>query len=193
MKRWISPLMLGLVITPVMAADQHGKFAVEGAGLGSCDNFLTAMEQKNNHYYVYGGWLEGYISGHNRLSANTYDLTPWQQTGLILSMAASICQAKKTWRFQQAADVLLAEFGKHSLDQGSPLVNIGSKESPLFLRKGAIRLIQQQLAERGFYTDKVDGEFGAASRRALQAFQQSINRQPDGVPDQGTLFELFKP
>ena len=58
-------------------------------------------------------------------------------------------------------------------------------------RGDAAKAVQQRLKELGYYTGKVDGEFGSGSVKALQAFQQQNGLEADGVAGQGTYTVLF--
>ncbi len=50
--------------------------------------------------------------------------------------------------------------------------------------------VQRQLAKRGYYRGKVDGEFGPASREALSRFQKSQDIKASGKIDEETLEAL---
>lgn len=50
--------------------------------------------------------------------------------------------------------------------------------------------VQRQLAKRGYYKGKVDGQFGPGSRDALSRFQKSQDIKPTGRIDEDTLEAL---
>lgn len=54
-----------------------------------------------------------------------------------------------------------------------------------------VRLVQQRLIDLGYLTDKADGVFGAASVKALQAFQRKHGLTADGVAGPSTYAILF--
>ncbi len=53
------------------------------------------------------------------------------------------------------------------------------------------KLVQQRLKELGYYTGKVDGNFGSASVTALKNFQKKNGLDADGVAGSGTYNILF--
>lgn len=50
--------------------------------------------------------------------------------------------------------------------------------------------VQQQLAKRGYYKGKVDGQFGDSSRSALRRFQKDNHLKETGLIDEPTLKAL---
>ena len=55
----------------------------------------------------------------------------------------------------------------------------------------SVRLIQQRLIDLGYLSGKVDGVFGAASQKALEAFQIKNNLKVDGAAGTATYAVLF--
>lgn len=54
------------------------------------------------------------------------------------------------------------------------------------------KIIQNRLAEAGFYAMKIDGAFGNGSKRSLAAFKKANGLKQDSVWDIGTQKALFK-
>ena len=54
------------------------------------------------------------------------------------------------------------------------------------------RKVQQLLKNAGFYSGKVDGKIGPASKKAIEAFQKSSGLKPDGKVGPKTLAALEK-
>lgn len=55
----------------------------------------------------------------------------------------------------------------------------------------AVKKLQQRLIELGYLTGKADGDFGAKTRTALEAFQAAIGLSPTGVADPDTQEYLY--
>jgi len=56
----------------VPAADKGDRFAALGAGIASCSRFLEARNSQSKEYFLFGGWIDGYLSAHNQLEAGHY-------------------------------------------------------------------------------------------------------------------------
>ena len=52
--------------------------------------------------------------------------------------------------------------------------------------------VQKHLKDIGLYTGNVQGEFNADTRSALEQFQKNNNLAMTGLPDQLTLYKLFR-
>lgn len=50
--------------------------------------------------------------------------------------------------------------------------------------------IQKQLADKGFYKSKVDGQFGPGTQQAMRDYQSSEGLEADGYPTMATLEKL---
>ena len=56
-----------------------------------------------------------------------------------------------------------------------------------------VAALQQQLRQRGFNPGQIDGKFGAPTEVAVQAFQQSVGLEADGVAGPNTIAALKMP
>lgn len=177
----------------VYAADVDGVYSVEGIGVTGCASFIESVSQKNNKYYIYAGWLEGHLTAQNRLQNNTFDISPWQSTELLLKIIESICVKNPELKFYQVVDVIVAGLLKQKLDSASEFKNVGSLDNPLVLQAEVIKRIQQVLTNKGFNVGPIDGAYGGSSQAAMKSFQSSRGLGVTGLPDQISLFELFKP
>ena len=63
-------------------------------------------------------------------------------------------------------------------------------ETKLLVAASDIRQLQTLLHDRGLYDAKIDGSYGPASRKAIQAFQGSIGNELAGLPTFKLLDEL---
>lgn len=62
--------------------------------------------------------------------------------------------------------------------------------SQLGSRGEEVRSVQKKLRELGYYTGKVDGIYGNATKRAVKAFQKSCGLTEDGIAGPKTLLYL---
>lgn len=65
------------------------------------------------------------------------------------------------------------------------------KTIPYGEQSDAVRKMQNALYDEGFYNGDVDGKFGPATKRAVEAFQKSIGLTSDGKPGNQTLTALY--
>ena len=72
-------------------------------------------------------------------------------------------------------------------------VSVVSDDRPL-LRKGSrgtkVKYLQKILAEKKYYTDKIDGVFGINTRNAVLKFQRDHNLTQDGIVGKNTWIAL---
>ena len=54
-----------------------------------------------------------------------------------------------------------------------------------------VRMLQQALKELGYLTGSVDGDFGAKTKKAVEAFQQAMGLKVDGIAGRDTLTLLY--
>lgn len=175
------------------AADTQGVYAIKGAGISSCASFVQAARAKNNLYFAYGGWLEGYLTAFNRAQRDTFDLAPWQSTALLLKVTESFCQRSTELKFHQAVDLVLKELQPQRVAESSGYIRLGSDEQPVIIQKEVVARMQTALKQKGFLPAVATlGEYDQVTVQAVKAFQRSIDHAETGMPEQGTLFELFK-
>ncbi len=95
-------------------------------------------------------------------------------------------------------DTVKAVYDKNAIPAGSSEETPGPSDpvvpdEPLeWGDKGdAVTKLQSRLKELGYYTIKVDGQFGSGTYTALRAFQQRNNLTVNGKADQATLSRLY--
>lgn len=181
---------------PALAADEDGEFAVRGAGIADCSRYLEAREARSQQYFQFGGWMNGYLTGLNRLEEDTFDLVPWQNSDVLASALANYCSQNPDQSFHNAV-VLLAETLKpQRIESRSERVAIPVEgaDQPLRIYRATLERVQRALNEEGYEVGPVDGEYGQATAQALRALQEDTEGLPvTGVPDQATMLRLFYP
>ncbi len=77
----------------------------------------------------------------------------------------------------------------------TPAPTAAPSPTPSYLSAGAqgqmVAELQTRLQELGYYTGKIDGDYGSGTKAAVQAFQQMNGLDADGVAGQKTLAVLF--
>lgn len=185
-------ILLIIFFPTAHAADSKGAFAVKGAGISTCSRFLEAAKKQDNVYYVYGGWIEGYLTASNQHLDKTFDLAPWQSTQLMLKIVESICQNNPEKQFHHILATVASDMTKQRIDEGGKFVDIDGKRSYVY-QEEVIRRMKQALKNKGFFSGPIDGTYDDKLRSSVKDFQKTINQTQSGLPDQGTLYQLFKP
>jgi len=174
-----------------LAADKEGRAAIKGAGVGTCKQYLEAREKQTREYYLFGGWLDGYLSGQNQYLEDTFDIAPWQSTDILASFLAAYCDKNPDTRFYQAAFSMVQALREDRLRTTSRLIPVEYGGHKTLIYVEALRRVQRALQDQGMYKGALDGDYGPGTRAALQAYQTKEKIPVTGIPDQETLFHLF--
>ncbi len=189
-------LSLGITLvvlscTGARAADGEGRFAVEGVGLADCQRFVEERQKRSNLYFMFGGWLDGYLSAVNEALPETFDVTPWQSTDLLAAMIESHCADHPDDNFAGVARALARRLAQERLREASPVeeVTVGDATVPIY--RATLRQAQRELKAGGHYDGALDGRYGPMTRGALEAYHRAEGLQVTGLPDQHTLIRLL--
>lgn len=177
---------------PVRAEDPNGRFAVKGAGTLPCKVLTAEREKKSNGYFLIGGWLEGYLSAHNRYVDDTFDITSFESTELLLAVIGDHCAKHPEDRLYPVVNAMIAKLADDRLRATSERVQVSDGTRTTMLYQATIRRIQETLAARQLYQGEADGTFSDATKTALAEFQKGINFEATGFPDQATLWRLLR-
>lgn len=184
-------MLLSTHVGVASAADEDGKFAVKGAGKRLCSNFLLASAQKSTDYYLYGGWLEGYISAYNRFQPQNYDATPWQTTELLLALLQQDCENAKDTHFLTVTNGLLKALFPIRLSAESALVAIDVNDAKSYFYVEILKRAKQRLIKMDYLNALGSDDFDQETLDAFKHFQSDRGLAQTGVPDQNTLMNLF--
>lgn len=185
-------LALSLLATsPLQARDKDGSFAVKGLGNETCGALMQAFKDKKPGVEAYINWLEGYITGLNDATAQTYDLAPWQSPVVLFELTARYCSQNEGHRLIQAAKAIEEVIRPFKLAQRSPVVEIKAGERTMKHYQETIRRAQDILIKQGLLTGRADGSWGPKTQQAFEAYQERSGLKKTGLPDQETLFKLF--
>jgi hypothetical protein len=175
------------------AADAGGSFAVKGVGLSKCSDFVKAIQDKNTETISsYVGWVAGFITASNQHSAETFDLTPWQNLRTLTAALVGHCDKNADRRFGEAVVRMAATLRADRLLERSDLIAIDHEGRKHYVYKETMRRAQAALGDLGLYSGDVTGEFDTDTRAALETFQTEEKLPVSGLPDQQTLYTLFR-
>lgn len=191
MNKYFYMLVAVLLSQSLYAADDEGKFAVKGAGKRDCSNFVQTIEQKSTDYYLYGGWLEGYLSSYNSLQPKNYDATPWQTTELLLTLLKRHCDNNPDVKFLSAVNSLLKTFYPIRLERENTLIKISVNGADTYFYQDILLRAKERLKKLGYLTGEVLADYDEGDIQAFEKYQKDIGISITGVPDQNTLLSLF--
>ncbi|MCP5407461.1 MAG: peptidoglycan-binding protein [Chromatiaceae bacterium] len=189
--RWLLSGLL-LQISTAQAADANGEFVVKGAGLLPCNVYTAEREKRSNIYYLIGGWLEGFLSAHNKYAADTYDVVSFEGLELLLAIIDNHCRANPQDRLFPVVNTIVAKLNEDRIRSKSAGIELAEGERKTVLYRETIQRIQEKLKQLGLFHAEIDGMFNDATRSAVIAFQTDIGFETTGFPDQATLWRLFR-
>ena len=189
-----APLIVMLFMMPVIAngASKSGKFGARDAGRATCERYVAARSERAALYGLFLGWIAGYITAYNSLAEDTLDIAPWQNTELLAGLLNNHCKKNPQISFGRAVNTLVSSLKATRLQGGPENVEAKSGGRSITVYRAIMRRAQQRLAERGYYEGAIDGLYGKRSRDAFEAFQSGKGIAVTGLPDQETLFHLFR-
>jgi hypothetical protein len=185
--------LLATAIAPgsLRAADSSGHFALRGVALATCEQFLQALEERQENVLLAGGWLEGYMTAVNQLMPKTFDIAPWQNTDTVLALVKHNCERNREQRFFAVVTAMIEFLAQNRLQEQSDRVLAEADGQRVMIYGQVMRDVQQRLINKGLLQGNADGQFGAKTKAALQEFQKQENIQVTGLPDQVTLWRLL--
>lgn len=188
--RVVACLLLALASTaPLQAADTDGNYAVKGAGIADCAAFNEAREAGGRQYYMFAGWMEGFLTAGNLYEEDTFDIAPWQNTDVLAAALDSLCKRNPQQQFHLAAAGLMREFFPARLKQQSVPVVVGGEENGVVVYQEVLDRVTIRLRELDYLgEDKVAGD---ATATALGSYQEAMDIPVTRLPDQLTLLYLF--
>jgi len=137
-------------------------------------------------------WVDGFITGANQYSSDTYDLMSFESTELLLSVVNAHCEKNPQDPVYGVLNNLFESLRPDRLTEKSDktVVAVGEREAHHY--QSLIGRVQEQLKARGFYDDPVNSAFSLQTIEAVKRYQQSVNLNPTGFPDQVTLWRLLR-
>jgi len=178
---------------PVEAADTDGNFAIKGGGVQPCSALLTAHDRKSDDLGLYAGWIDGYLTGLNQFSPQTYDLATWQGSDTLLSMTRAVCQQMPPdTRVLEAFLQIVRAIQPGRLQQEEGLVALLHNGKGTAIYGSILITAKTRLNALGHQAGAEDTAFTEATALAFQRFQKAEGLAETGLPDQQTLYRLLR-
>lgn len=178
---------------PVAAADADGNFAIKGGGVQTCAALQTAYQTQSGDLRLYAGWIDGYITGLNQFSNQTYDLATWQSADTVLALTHAACQQlPDDKRVFDAFIEVMRLLAPGRLQSEDSLIALVQGKEGTAVYDGVLRSAKARLKEAGFEPGALDSSFTSETAAAFQAYQKSQNLPETGLPDQQTLYALLR-
>lgn len=175
------------------AADAAGQFAIKGAGAQTCTAFLASWDAGSPDLALYAGWIDGYLTGMNQTTPDTYDLASWQTAETLMGLVRSVCGAVPgETGFLDAFHEVQRLITPSRLTEVSPLVALVHEGQSTVAYAAVVQRVQARLAALGHAPGPADGTFRPETAAALAEFQATQTLPQTGLPDQRTLFALFR-
>jgi hypothetical protein len=188
--RFIPSLVILFLALPA-GADPGERFAIRGAGLLQCSNFVEERDKESPAYMMIGGWIDGYITAINQYREDTYDITSYEGTELIARLVDNHCRKNPDDRLFTVINALMERIDEHRVRESVESVTVRAGQQSTQLYKSTVLRIQHALEARGQYVGPTHGRFTPAVKEALAGFQREIGFEPNGFPDQATLWFLL--
>ena len=164
---------------------------IRGAGRKTCGDYVAARDQRSTDLLIYGGWVDGFLTAFNQFQDQTYDVTPWQTTELILGMMEAFCRREPEEQFLNAFNKFIRDIFPLRSTEISQIVGLQHGDKKLYHYRQTLVLMEERLKALGYDPGPVDGTLTDASEHALLEFQGDKGIARTGLPDQRTLFELL--
>lgn len=160
---------------------------VEGPGRMACSDY-SALDPASDEARGVAAWLTGYMTAHQRLMPDIFDLTPWQTVPVLLSLLRQYCGANGEAKVEKGAQQLVAYLRPGALTEPAKVVAVGSGKNVVLLYVPVVAEVRRKLAEAGHQAGPSMEEFADA----LRAYQAEKNLPQTGLPDQPTLVTLLR-
>lgn len=189
------PLLFVLALSAgeAIAADSDGNFAIKGAGLQTCGAFVASFEARSTDLGLYGGWIDGFLTGQNQYLDGIFDLAAWETTQVLLGLTHSSCsQLPPETRFIDGFAQVMRVLRPNAIPEqtGASTARLG--DSAVALYDIVMIRMKASLVERGYIPGDVESAtFTSETAAALKAFQADSGLTESGLPDQQTLYTLF--
>ena len=176
---------------PASASDSEGNFAIAGAGFQPCSAFLESYEAQDVNLLAYRSWINGFVTAHNLLLEDTYNVSPVHTLDELTGVLARVCGANTELVMAQATTAVLNQFEPLHLSAPSEPVTLTQGDASVTVPAVFVERAQTALAELGHYQGGVDGIYGPGTAAAITSFQEAEELPPTGLPDATTLTRLL--
>jgi peptidoglycan hydrolase-like protein with peptidoglycan-binding domain len=185
-------LLVTLAAGHAHAADPKGNYIVRGIGARPCSDYIKAVGASADQVRPYLSWMEGYLTGINRLQAKTFDVSPVTSAALVGHMVRNFCSTQPELRFETAVAQLMNFFDDYKVPDQSQLVEVTVGDANAAIRQSTLKWMQAQMKAAGFFVGEPDGLYGNSTKTALVAYQKANKIPETGVPDSATLVHFVQ-
>lgn len=185
-------LIVSLQASAALAADDQNRFAIRGVGLLTCAIYENERAAKSASYQIFGGWIDGYITGVNQYAPKTFDILSFESSELIAELLSVHCKENPKDLVFAVLNSMFIKLQDDRIQTPSPHIEVKIDSRSVRLYEDVLRRIQTRLKEEGLYTGEITGTFGESEKAAMTAFQKSLGLEPTGFPDQVTLWKLMR-
>ena len=137
----------------------------------------------------------GYYSGSITMTYDSASVKAVKAFQKKNGLTADGVVGQNTWNACFAADAIAADATPTPKPTATPTSAPTFQRPASTVRNGSTgadaKLVQQRLKDLGYFTNRVDGQFGPKSVTALKLFQQNNNLRADGVAGEETYDVLF--
>ena len=91
------------------------------SGASRARRFTDLCESKKEECKLTGTWIEGYLSGYNALSKDTFDILPWQPPEALAEFTFNVCKENPQAPMLEVVNALIRDL----------LVPAGSRPPPI--------------------------------------------------------------
>ena len=194
MTRQLFALILGIAAAgPALSASGDGQFKIDGPGAAPCAEFTAAMTGSERAKIAgFAGWVEGFLTGVNAFRPETYDITPWQTTPLVMEKLRKFCLDHPDVQMIDATGRLVSVLVPDRQTAQSPIVQTRNGGHAVTLPAMILERVRQAVeTDRAVALGTAPGGFDAEFSAALAAYQTARGLDATGLPDQMTLNAMF--
>ncbi len=187
-------LYLSFTSTNITAAAlDNNQFSIKGVGNFPCHKFINDMKETGStSAFMYGGWAYGYLTGENRYSKETFDLTPWESLETLTGYLHAYCIKNPSHTYGVAVLTMADALRADRLVKPSPPIDLETEHGKVRVYLATLIRAQKKLYDGGYFTGKPDGAYGPQTRAAIEKYQSNKKLTVNGLLDQATLYSLFR-
>ena len=189
MKRAILVAIMAILPSLAQGADQTGEFRVKGVGLELCRTYLQEQARKSPTYFLARSWLNGYLTAHNQLTPDTYDMAAEHNLERLIVWVDTYCKDNPDHQFTNAAMALIKTLAPSRLTSKAAARPAATQRS--MTDKATLQRVQQALKDQGYYRGTIDGVTGPRTQAAIKAFQEKAGLDATGRLDDTTLDRML--
>lgn len=182
------------IATSSNAATQENTFAARGLGSQTCQLLVSSLEGRSRELasQQITAWISGYLSHANRVTPNTYDVSPIVDITDLGTIVARLCDQNPELTIEPVLSRVLDILRPASLTNSSDIVTLQNDLGNVQIRQEVLMKVQDALIQDGVLeAGSADGVYGPRTATAISNFQQKIGLPVTGLPDAVTIFVLI--